>query len=226
MELTSNLELQPLEEGRLTFRGGILAYRIYGEGEPLLILPQRGLSPSRLCAFLPHLLPRYRVILPDLWGDDGSLPDTALWDYGVFADLMVFLLARLGCDRVVLAGIGDGAVAALELACSYPGIPSRLALCDPRLSPAGLSFRQKLHFSWRLFLSLWHRERLLEAVQMDLALREPHIPRRDVTLLAMPTLCAFRPTGPVARRHRRLLTSLFSDGAREVADVEAFLRLL
>ena len=107
---------------------GGLAFRVVGEGEPLLLLHGLMAGGTMFAPLEPLLSDRYRLIIPDLrgHGKSGALPgpyDVA----GLAADLPA-LITEAGCERVAVLGYSHGGAVAQQLAHTHPALVSRLLL--------------------------------------------------------------------------------------------------
>jgi pimeloyl-ACP methyl ester carboxylesterase/predicted glycosyltransferase len=111
-------------DGGLDRDGVHLAYRVYGEGEPTVVLmPTWSLVPSRLWkAQVPYLARHFRVVTFDGRGSGGSdapIGAAAYADSEYVADTRAVLEAT-GTTRCVLVTVSRGAPWALKLALDEP----------------------------------------------------------------------------------------------------------
>lgn len=105
-----------------------LAFRVVGEGEPLLLLHGLMVSGTMFAPLEPLLSDRYRLIVPDLrgHGKSGGLPGP--YDVpGLAADLPA-LIAEAGCERVAVLGYSHGGAIAQQLTHTHPALISRQLL--------------------------------------------------------------------------------------------------
>jgi pimeloyl-ACP methyl ester carboxylesterase len=116
-------------EARLA-NGQRLAYADLGPaGAPALVLIH-GLSDNARSWSLmaPHLMDRFRLILPDLRGHGGSEAPECCYGRGALAWDVKLLLDHLGLGAVALAGHSLGSMVAFTLAARWPASVSRLVL--------------------------------------------------------------------------------------------------
>jgi pimeloyl-ACP methyl ester carboxylesterase len=113
--------------------GTRLAYRLIGEGEPLICLPG---GPMQASAYLGNLggLPAHRaLVLLDFRGTgESAVPDDPqTYRCDRLADDVEDLREHLGHDRVEMLAHSAGASVAVRYAARYPGRVARLALVTP-----------------------------------------------------------------------------------------------
>lgn len=90
-----------------------------GKGEPLLLLHDGGSTATHdFGPLIPHLARRHDVIAPDLRGHGGStaVSDAVRFSWPAIVRDLKELLDTLAIERATVAGVGDGATAALQLA--------------------------------------------------------------------------------------------------------------
>lgn len=102
---------------------GVLAHRVDGRGEPLLLLNGGMMSYGAWDAFVAPLAERYRVVRCDFRGQLRS-PGTPPAGFDGHAEDLVALLDHLGVPRCHVVGTSFGGFAALHLAA---GAPERVA---------------------------------------------------------------------------------------------------
>ena len=101
------------------FEGHRLAYTIYGEGDPLILLHGQLLSQTMQGPLALSLSERgHQVITFDLLGHGKSdrPDDMSLYSMGQFAEQVVALLDHLEINKAVVGGTSLGANVALEFA--------------------------------------------------------------------------------------------------------------
>ncbi|WP_125078699.1 alpha/beta fold hydrolase [Mycobacterium sp. P7213] len=111
-----------------TVHGYRRAYRVAGDGPPLLLIHGIGDNSSTWKPLIPLLAQKYTVIAPDLLGH--GLSDQPRADYSVaaFANGMRDLLSVLNCDRVTVIGHSLGGGVAMQFCYQYPQMVERLVL--------------------------------------------------------------------------------------------------
>jgi pimeloyl-ACP methyl ester carboxylesterase len=120
------------------------AYRILGDGPPLLLVHGIGDSSATWSSVLPLLAERHTVIAPDLLGHGASAKPRADYAIGAFACGLRDLLTTLGVDRVSVVGHSLGGGVAMQFAYQFPERCERLAL----VGSAGLG--REVHPAFRL----------------------------------------------------------------------------
>lgn len=142
----------PIAREDVEVDGTRLHYLSCGEGEPLLLLHDRGLAGATFAPILPMIVAERRAITLDLpgWGLSGKppfmgrTPQDALniWTKGVLG-----FLDALGLDQVDLLGHSMGGFTALGLALDHPDRVRRLILVDPAGLGTDLQMDSRLYFA-------------------------------------------------------------------------------
>lgn len=122
--------------------GTRLAYRIQGEGRPVVCLPG-GPMDSRYLGDLGGLSAHRQVILLDLRGTGRSaIPeDPSTYRCDRLVDDVEALRVHLGLARIDLLGHSAGANLATQYAARYPDHVSKLALIAPGARAVGIAIR-------------------------------------------------------------------------------------
>ncbi|MFD8691507.1 alpha/beta fold hydrolase [Streptomyces sp. NPDC059651] len=119
--------------------GTRLAYRTYGEGEPVLCIPG-GPADSRYLGDLGGLSAHRRLIVPDLRGTGRSAvpEDASTYRCDRLVDDVEALRRHLGLARTDLLGHSAGANIAVQYAARHPSRVGRLALITPGARAVGI----------------------------------------------------------------------------------------
>jgi pimeloyl-ACP methyl ester carboxylesterase len=104
------------------------AYRIAGEGPPLLLIHGIGDSSRTWEQIVPLLAREHLVIAPDLLGHGASDKPRADYSVAAYANGMRDLLAVLDIERVTVVGHSLGGGVAMQFAYQYPDKTERLVL--------------------------------------------------------------------------------------------------
>ncbi|UZJ32690.1 alpha/beta fold hydrolase [Streptomyces endophytica] len=120
--------------------GTPLAYRIQGEGRPVVCLPG-GPTDSRYLGDLGGLSAHHQMIFLDLRGTGASaIPeDTATYRCDRLVDDVEALRVHLGLTRIDLLGHSAGANLATQYAARYPERVGKLALIAPSTRAVGIA---------------------------------------------------------------------------------------
>jgi len=171
-----------LREGVLARPQGRLRFLTGGRGPALLLCHGFLGSAENFEGWLPALLPRRTVVIPDLPGFGVSAPLPGLHTAAALADEMVALAGSLGHDRYDLAGLCLGASVALAVAEARPAAASSLILHTPLLDPTVVRrrFRRQVRtftapgvfstITWlarRRRVSDWYKRHVTEGVEVD-----------------------------------------------------------
>ena len=106
-----------------------------GSGRPLVLL-HGGLATHVSCLRMAApLLPRYRVIAPDLRGS-GASHDGRPLSYDQLADDLAALLDHVGLARAAIGGFSFGAACAVAFALRHPSRVAALAIMMPAFAGA------------------------------------------------------------------------------------------
>lgn len=143
-----HLEVGP-GEGQVKVHDIDVAYRVLGEGQPLVMIMGYGstknLWEDRL---LRQLATRFKVITFDNRGLGASSSGTHAFSIEQFADDTAGLMAALGVSKAHVLGWSMGAMIAQELALRHPERVNRLVLyaghSDARLFPPAPDVIQRL----------------------------------------------------------------------------------
>lgn len=99
--------------------GVTLAYRVVGEGQPLLMLHGFGLN-GQIWGSVAQEFPGYQLIIPDLPGHGASTNPSGTFLHRDVAVDMFGLLDHLGVSRFEAVGFSSGALTLLHMATSQP----------------------------------------------------------------------------------------------------------
>ena len=112
----------------VTVHGHVRAYRMVGEGPPLLLLHGIGDSSRSWVPLLDELARDHTVIAPDLLGHGASAKPRADYSVAAYANGMRDLLDLLEVERATVVGHSLGGGVAAQLAYQYPERCERLVL--------------------------------------------------------------------------------------------------
>jgi pimeloyl-ACP methyl ester carboxylesterase len=141
----------PIERQDIEVGGTRLHYLTSGDGEPLLLLHDRGLCGAAFASVLPMLSAERRTLALDLpgWGLSSKPPftgRTAEDALGVWMNGVLGFLDALGLEQVDLLGHSMGGFTALGLALEYPARVRRLILVDPLGISNEMQMDSRLYF--------------------------------------------------------------------------------
>ena len=133
--------LEHFTQGRIAVNGTDIAYRIAGQGEPLLLLHGHPQTQAIWHKVAPHLTSQFTVVLADLrgYGDSGKPePDAghSLYSKREMAQDQYELMLALGFKQFSVIAHDRGARVAHRLALDHPQAVKRMVLMDiaPTLS--------------------------------------------------------------------------------------------
>jgi pimeloyl-ACP methyl ester carboxylesterase len=141
----------PVERQDIQINGSRLHYLCCGDGEPLLLLHERGLAGATFAPVLPLLAEQRRVFTLDLpgWGlSDKPIftGHTAQEALNVWIDGVLGFLDALGLDEVDLLGHSMGGFVGLGMGLEHAGRVRRLVLVDPGGIGTEIQMDSRLYF--------------------------------------------------------------------------------
>lgn len=113
-------EVPGLEERSLELEDVRLRYFVGGEGPPLVLVHGLGGAAANWIEVVRALVPRFRLLVPDLPGHGVSTPLSGARTLDPYADRLAGLVEHEGLERAAFAGHSLGALVALRLAVARP----------------------------------------------------------------------------------------------------------
>ncbi|MFF1448001.1 alpha/beta fold hydrolase [Streptomyces sp. NPDC058274] len=125
--------LRPVGDGELRLRFRVVhgyrrAYRMAGEGPPLVLIHGIGDSSATWAELIPDLARSHTVIAPDLLGHGASDRPRADYSVAAYANGVRDLLTTLGVESATLVGHSLGGGVAMQFAYQFPERTERLIL--------------------------------------------------------------------------------------------------
>jgi pimeloyl-ACP methyl ester carboxylesterase len=124
----AKVEPAGLVERFAEIRGTRLRYLVGGDGEPVVLVHGLGGAAANWLALAPLLLPRWRLLVPELPGHGGSSALSAAPSLNVYADRLGALLDHERLPSAAVVGHSLGGAIALRLAIRRPDAVSALVL--------------------------------------------------------------------------------------------------
>src|SRR4051794_28790517 len=131
----TDAKLPGFEERFADIKGVRMRYFVAGEGDPLVLVHGLGGAASNWTELVPLLLPRHRLLVPDLPGHGGSTALPAVSGLEPFADRVALVAEREGMLPAPVVGHSLGGMVVLRLALRRPEDVSAIVLAGA----AGLS---------------------------------------------------------------------------------------
>jgi pimeloyl-ACP methyl ester carboxylesterase len=131
----TDAKLHGFEERFADVKGVRMRYFVAGEGHPLLLVHGLGGAASNWTELAPLLLPRRRLLVPDLPGHGGSTALPGVSGLDPFADRVAAVAEREGMLPAPVVGHSLGGMVVLRLALRRPEAVQALVLAGA----AGLS---------------------------------------------------------------------------------------
>jgi pimeloyl-ACP methyl ester carboxylesterase len=124
----AKVEPPGLAERFAEVRGTRLRYLVGGDGEPIVLVHGLGGAAANWLALAPLLLPRWRLLVPELPGHGGSAQLHAARSLNVYADRLGALLEHERLASAAVVGHSLGGAIALRLAIRRPDAVRALVL--------------------------------------------------------------------------------------------------
>jgi pimeloyl-ACP methyl ester carboxylesterase len=121
-------ERPPRRAGRVQAGDAAIFYRIYGSGDPVLLLHGGFMMAEAWFAQIPALARRHLVVTPDSRGHGRSGSGAGPITYRRMAEDAACLIRELGLAPAHVVGWSDGGTTALALAMQEPGLVRSLVL--------------------------------------------------------------------------------------------------
>jgi 3-oxoadipate enol-lactonase len=121
-------ELPGFVERFAEVHGVRLRYLVGGDAEPLVLVHGLGGAAANWLALAPLLLPRRRLLVPELPGHGGSEPLPAAPSLNAYADRLGFLMEETGFAPAPVVGHSLGGAISLRLGIRRPELVSALVL--------------------------------------------------------------------------------------------------
>jgi pimeloyl-ACP methyl ester carboxylesterase len=175
-------------------RGFKMYCEVYGEGQPVLIIPGNGGSINNFVYQIPYFSKKYKVIIADSRAQGKSKDDGDSLSYEMMADDYSALLSLMKIDSAYVIGWSDGGINGLLLAIRHPEKVKKLAITGANLVPDTTAVNQDvIDMIMPYFKTLKNKtaKTAPEKAQwklMRLLMEEPHIPLSDLHGITNPTL--------------------------------------
>jgi pimeloyl-ACP methyl ester carboxylesterase len=111
-----------------TVNGHSLAYRMEGRGQVILLVHGMGASSTTWREAMTRLVPRFRVVAPDLLGHGESEKPQGDYSLGAQASFLRDLLRGLGIDGATVVGHSFGGGIVMQLSYQHPEVCERVVL--------------------------------------------------------------------------------------------------
>ena len=160
---------------------GVMVWRIWGEGDPLLLVHGSSGSWAHWIRNIPHLARNRRVIVPDLPGHGASAKPDAETHEAIAPVLAQGLEQVLGAAHPLdMVGFSFGGVVAAHVAARYPHFARRLVIVDAGgldtplgdldlRSPRGLEGEVRLAvLRWNLQQIMLHNPERVDAMALHM----------------------------------------------------------
>jgi pimeloyl-ACP methyl ester carboxylesterase len=139
------------QEGSVDSAGARIAYAVYGEGAPVVLL-HGGLGNSTHFGFqLPALVDRFQVIAIDSRGQGRSTNGPQPITYDLMASDVIAVLDRLAIPRASVVGWSDGGEVALKLGIGFADRVDRLFVFGANYDARGVKPRSAPSRTWTAY---------------------------------------------------------------------------
>ncbi len=162
----------------LNIDGNLIHYQKSGSGQPIILLHGNGenLSIFKECTdMLQHF---FTVFTVDMAGHGKSYRPNELHYESQATDIYAFI-QLLKIQKPLLYGFSDGGIVGLILASKYPNLLSKLIVSGVNIHPYGLKTINRFITRARYLVT--------KSKKAWLMLAEPHISRKDLAKIKIPT---------------------------------------
>lgn len=143
---------KPKAEHFVSIRGFKMCYKVYGKGNPLLMIHGNGGSINDFRYNIPYFSKKYKVIIADSRAQGKSIDTGDSLSYEMMADDLNALLDTLHLDSCYVIGWSDGGINGLLLAIRHPEKVKKLAVTGANLWP-DTSAVDPLIYQWAVNLN-------------------------------------------------------------------------
>lgn len=116
------------EPRHASVNGHDVAYRMEGHGQVILLVHGIAACSATWHEAMRALVPRYRVVAPDLLGHGDSAKPATDYSLGAHASFLRDLLSELAVERVTAVGHSFGGGIVLQLSYQHPEVCERIVL--------------------------------------------------------------------------------------------------
>ncbi|MBJ3783603.1 alpha/beta fold hydrolase [Devosia sediminis] len=127
----------PTRSGYAPVNGIELAYAVFGEGKPLVLLHGGLQTMDDFGPVLSELAKRYQVIGVDFQAHGRTRPCDRKMSFEAFAGDVAGLIRWLGHERADVAGYSMGGITAIRLGIDHPEVVNRLVVASAPYAYAG-----------------------------------------------------------------------------------------
>lgn len=184
-----------------------LHYIEQGSGRPLILLHGNGEDSTYFASQIDFFASSYRVIAIDTRGHGQSPRGSGPFTLDRFSDDLKSFIDEISIDNAIVLGFSDGANIALLFALKYPEHVSCLILNGANLRPSGVKFPLWLRINFAAIRSTLTGKTDSESVRkrelLNLMTREPHISRRELSSINIPTLVIAGDDDMIRDRHTK-----------------------
>ena len=184
-----------------------LHYIEQGSGEPLILLHGNGEDSGYFASQISFFSSSYRVIAVDTRGHGKSPRGVGPFTLDRFSDDLKSFLDELSIDKAVILGFSDGANIALLFTLKYPEYVSRLILNGATLRPSGVTLSLWLRINAAAAKTALSHKTDPASVRkrelLRLMTREPHISKRELSSVSVPTLVIAGDSDMIRGRHTK-----------------------
>jgi pimeloyl-ACP methyl ester carboxylesterase len=136
-ETSTRARLAPISSGHVDVNGIKLYHEIYGQGEPLVLLPGGLMTIGEMLTLLEPLAKTRKVIAVELQGHGRTADTDRPLSFETMGDDIAALLNRLNISQADLVGLSLGAAVGLRTAIQHPDKVRRLVVISSPYAKQG-----------------------------------------------------------------------------------------
>lgn len=194
----------------------VLAYHVFGNGAPLLLLHGNGEDHTYFQHQIPAFSKKYKVIAMDTRGHGSSTRGTKPLTIDVLADDVAGFIKSLPVPKVHVLGFSDGGNIAMGLAIKYPELVMSLILNGINTNPLGLKniVRRQiaLQYYFRKYFTLSkNKRRKIEL--LELMLQQPNITDDALQKIKCPALIIMGENDMIIKNHGKHIARMIQNGS-------------
>ena len=230
-ETAPHARLVPLASGYAALNGIQLYYEIYGQGEPLVLLPGGLMTIGDMGTLLEPLARTHTVIAVELQGHGRTADTDRPLSFATMADDIAALLHQLTIPQADIVGLSLGAAVGLRTAIQHPEQVHRLVVISHPYAKRGWypeAQEGMAHVSAAMADAMMHTAAGQYAKNWPEPQRFPQFLDKmgtmmgasydwsaEVTHLPMPVLLAFADNDSVSQHHIAEFFALLGGGVKE-----------
>ncbi len=192
----------PLTEGRIRLKEMEMQYYVIGDGSPIIAVHCNGGDHTGLEDLARRLAHEHKVYLIES-RCHGKSSVTEKITFDLMAEDIHDFIEAMGIEKPIVIGHSDGGVNGLILAIRHPDDPKAVMAFGANAHPFGVKFP--------LYLHLVRNYRYNPIIINEMLLKEPHISRKQLRSIRVPTYIVVGENDLIRPSHTRFLAKNIPD---------------